>query len=87
MHVPATFSLKIIEFGEWLPYDLWLIKQNVLGGLGTAWTGDEYILGSSLGPKDVEYLPAETLISTCILMDLRYSSDVDPFDNMSRVVG
>ena len=60
MQVPATSSSKIIEFNEWSPYDWWLIRWRESGGFGTAWTGEEYIPGSSSGPKNAEYLPAAT---------------------------
>ena len=87
MRVPATSSLEIIEFNEWSPYDWWLISRKVSGGFGTAWTGEEYIPGSSSGPKDAEYLPAATSTLTCARIKSRCSLDVEPFEDMSRVVG
>ena len=63
------------------------MSRKVSGGFGTAWTGEEYIPGSNSGPKGAEYRPASTSILTCARMKARCSSDVEPFEDMSRVVG
>ena len=62
------------------------MSRKVSGGFRTVWTGEEYIPGSSSGPKGTEYRPTSTSILTCTQIKARCSSDVDPFKDKLRVV-